>query len=183
MALDYLMFALSAFSTAKQFQAEKKAADNTMAVGAEEAQQYLREAALAKSQAQGQMARIREEFAVNESSNIAFLEGKLQRDDRSIGRILARNARLSGQDVDELGRTADLQAAMYAEQARVAQTYGANSAAAMRTTATMNLASNLSALAKNAPESITNLFSSNKSNFSTDPKRQYSPIPKLRPDN
>lgn len=162
MALDYLMFALSAFSTAKQFESEKKAASNEMAIGAEQAQQYLREAALAKVQAQGQMARIREEFAVNESSNIAFLEGKLERDDRSIGRILARNAKLSGQDIDELGRTADLQAAMYAEQARVAQAYGANSAAAMRTTATMNLASNLSALAKNAPESITKLFSTKK---------------------
>lgn len=162
MALDYLMFALSAFSTAKQFESEKKAASNEIAIGAEQAQQYLREAALAKVQAQGQMARIREEFAVNEASNIAFLEGKLQRDDRSIGRILARNAKLSGQDVDELGRTADLQAAMYAEQARVAQTYGANAAAAMRTTATMNLASNLSALAQNAPKSITDLFSTKK---------------------
>jgi hypothetical protein len=162
MALEFLTFALSAFSTAKQFEAEKKAADNSMAIGAEQAQQYLREAALAKSQAQGQMARIREEFAVNESSNIAFLYGKQGRDDRSIGRILARNAKLSGQDIDELGRTADMQAAMYAEQARVAQAYGANSAAAMRTTATMNLTSNLSKLAQNAPESITKLFSTKK---------------------
>jgi hypothetical protein len=159
MALEMLQFAFSAFSTLKQYSAEKKAAAEKEEIGRLEAIQYANELFLSRSEAMRASERREEEQIINQADNEAFLLGKQLRSDRSVNRILESNRRKAGKDSEEIYRANEVVAAKLASQAAISRKFGQNSAAGMRAQASANFISNLSNLADNLPKSIADKLS------------------------
>lgn len=152
--LTVITTGLSIFGAKKSYDAQKEAARKAAEVGKLEGRQFVNELFLAKAQAIGAANRRREELTQAEASNLAFLTGKLERDDRSVDAFLKRNQDIAAADIAEIDRQSEILSAKYATQAAVAYTYGQNTASGMRAQATANLFTDMANIAQNLGPSL-----------------------------
>jgi len=152
--LTVITAGLSIFGAKKTYDYQKAAAEKAEKVGKLEGRQFVNELFLSKAQAIGAANRRREELTQAETSNISFLTGKLERDDRSVDAFLKRSQDIAAADIADIDRKSELLAAKYATQAAVAYTYGQNTASGMRAQATANLFTNMADIAQNLGPSL-----------------------------
>jgi hypothetical protein len=152
--LDLIIAGASLFGAKKSYDAQKEAARKAEEVGKLEGRQFVNELFLSKAQAIGAANRRREELTQAETSNISFLTGKLERDDRSVDAFLKRNQDIAAADIADIDRKSELLSAKYATQAAVAYTYGQNTASGMRAQATANLFTDMADIAQNLSPSL-----------------------------
>ena len=154
MAIKIVTSVLGLLGAKKTYDYQKAAAERQKKVGKLEGRQFVNELFLAKAQAIGEANRRREELTEAEASNLAFLTGKLERDDRSVDAFLKRNQDIAAADIAEIDRQSEILSAKYATQAAVAYTYGQNTADGMRAQATANLFTNMADIAQNLAPSL-----------------------------
>jgi hypothetical protein len=142
--------AVSLSAASKQRRAEKQAAAVSEEVGKLEARQYMTEMFLGRAAAIDAGTRRVKEMQLAENQNIARFSA-MGRDDRSVDAFLRRNRELAAQDVREIERASEIQAAKKMTEAAVAYEYGQNAAAGIRAQSSANYLTNMANIAQNIP--------------------------------